>query len=565
MNSLSEIIMNAMSKVGIQYSDPIVLTRGKEGFGDYSTNVAMQVAKGLLSTPREVGEKIVGELVGETAISRAEVAGPGFINIWTSDKWLEKQLELPHSPTKILAGHKYIIEYSSPNIAKPMHVGHLRTTILGQALVNLYRILGADVCAWSHPGDWGVQFGKLIVGWKKWGNEVALRENPIDELLRVYVKFHQEAKEHPELDDEGKSVFKALQNGDVEAKRYWNEFTIYSQKEFDATYDRLRVKFDVWKGESTYNDKLQNVVERALKCGAAEVSEGAVVIMLDDYNLPPLLIRKSDGATLYGTADLALIEAKSNQIGVEELITVVGNEQTLYLQQIKAAAEKLFDFEYFPKEFKMPKFTHVSHGFFRLVTGKMSTRQGDLIKLNDVLDQAVQKATKVLEEKNNELESSEQKELSEEIGVAAVKYTDLIHDRHTDVVFDWDNMFSLTGNSIVYLFYTNARCNSLLSKASDAENVHDQDLSWTENEKKVVMAAMMIDEAIAKSVSNYDPHFILEHCYDLASLFSRFYNTDKILKVGPKVRERRIKIVKLVQSQLSLMFEILGINPPGKI
>jgi arginyl-tRNA synthetase len=565
MDSLEVKISNAIKDNGFNVSGKINLSRPNEEFGDYSTNIALQLAKESDKSPHQIAESIVKILKTKKGIESASVAGPGFINIKVSDEWLDGELQLPHLPEKILKDQKFIIEYSSPNIAKPMHVGHLRTTILGQSLVNLYRMVGADVCAWSHPGDWGVQFGKLIVGWQKWGDEAALKKSPIEELLRVYVKFHAEAKEHPELDEEGKAMFRALLEGDAEAVKLWKEFTVYSQKEFDKTYDRLKVSFDIWRGESEYNNKLQKLVDDALQKQVAKVSDGAVVILLDDDNLPPYLIRKSDGATLYATAEMVSVEERANHFCPEEIICVVGNEQTLHMQQSFAAAKKLANAGVYGKDFQLPKLTHVSYGFFRLTTGKMSTRQGELIRLDDVLDQAVNSAKKLLIEKNKDINQLNIDKLAEEMGVGAVKYTDLVHDRHTDVVFDWERMFALDGNSIVYMFYTNARCNSLLAKTSEPIDESDFNESWSANERKVVLCALEIDNVIEKCVANYDPHFLLEHSYELASAFSRFYNSDKIIKVNARVRERRLKIVRLVQDQLKIMFDVLGITPPEKL
>ena len=339
MDMIEQIISEAIKRTSHSLPSQIIINRPRADFGDYSTNVALLIAKDTSQNPREMAEKIAGELKGEPYISSAEAAGPGFINLKVSDEWLEKQLTIPYQLEKFLSGHKYIIEYSSPNIAKPMHVGHLRTTILGQTLVNLYRILGAEVVSWSHLGDWGVQFGKLIAGWQKWGDYDALKNDPIEELLRVYVKFHQEEKADPSLTEQGRDVFKKLQSGEPKLKALWEEFTKYSLVEFEKIYKRLGVNFDVCKGESAYNDRLQAIVDRALSLGVARISEGAVIISLDEYNLPPLLIRKSDGATLYATADLALIEAKESYNKPEEIINVVGNEQTLYLQQCFAATK----------------------------------------------------------------------------------------------------------------------------------------------------------------------------------------------------------------------------------
>ena len=568
MDMIEQIISEAIKRTSHSLPSQIIINRPRADFGDYSTNVALLIAKDTSQNPREMAEKIAGELKGEPYISSAEAAGPGFINLKVSDEWLEKQLTIPYQLEKFLSGHKYIIEYSSPNIAKPMHVGHLRTTILGQTLVNLYRILGAEVVSWSHLGDWGVQFGKLIAGWQKWGDYDALKNDPIEELLRVYVKFHQEEKADPSLTEQGRDVFKKLQSGEPKLKALWEEFTKYSLVEFEKIYKRLGVNFDVCKGESAYNDRLQAIVDRALSLGVARISEGAVIISLDEYNLPPLLIRKSDGATLYATADLALIEAKESYNKPEEIINVVGNEQTLYLQQCFAATKKLTEAGLYGRDFKLPKLTHVSYGFFRLATGKMSTRQGDLIRLDDVLDQATESARMLLLKKNDQLNQDKLGKLTEVMGVAAVKYTDLMHDRHTDVVFDWDKMFALEGNSVIYLMYTYARCNSLLSGVavnSGQRTANNGYEAWTENERRLTLSLLETDQSIEKSVNEYDPHYLINHIYKVASDFSRFYNSDRILKTDANIQKRRIKIVEMVKDQLKIMFDVLGIIPPEKL
>ncbi len=565
INSAVHIMQKAVNDAGYEAPADLVVTRPKQEFGDYATPVALSLAKETKQKPEGIAQKIVAELRKNTLVESAESAGPGFINLNLSEQWLEQQLGQDQFSADLLKGRKYIIEYSSPNIAKPMHVGHLRATILGQVLVNLFHSLGGEVTAWSHPGDWGTQFGKLLVAWQKWGDEAALNKHPVDEMLRIYVKFHQEAEKDESLNNEARAALKALQQGDKALTSLWQRFTELSTDEFQQTYHLLGVSFDVWRGESAYNDRLHDLVKKALAAGVAETSEGAIIISLDEQNLPPFLIQKSDGASLYATSDLVSIAERTNEYRPDELIYVVGNDQSLHFQQLFAAAKRLTKAGVYSAHFALPKLAHVSFGLFRLVSGKMSTRKGETIRATDVVDEAIKQAESMLKDKNPDLSTSERQSLAQDIGIAAVKYTDLQHDRHTDVVFDWDKMFSLEGNSIVYLFYANARINSLLKESTKAKPSETKTEGWSVHERKLLFTALELGDALKKSVAEYDPHFLLNHAYALANDFSRFYNSDQILKAPGPVRERRLALTKMVQQQLNLIFDILGVKAPERL
>ncbi|MFA6081858.1 MAG: arginine--tRNA ligase [Patescibacteria group bacterium] len=561
---IKDLISKAVAKVGFNCEN-VEVTRPDIAFGDYSTNVALKLAPQVKQSPLKIAEAIVEQLKKDKAIKSATVAGPGFINVAMADDWLDHQLNLPLNVAPTLQDKKYIIEFSSPNIAKPMHVGHLRTTILGQVLVNLFRSAGANMVAWSHPGDFGTQFGKLIVGWLKWGEDKALQDHPIDELLRVYVKFHQEAKDDPKLEDQARQTFKKLQDGDKEVVALWQMVSRLSHEEFDRMYDKLKIKFDVWRGESEYNHLLAQFVDDALEVKVACKSEGAIIIPLDEQNLPPFLIQKSDGATLYATSDLVSLKERADEVNPDELIYVVGNEQTLHFQQLFAAAEKLAEAGVYGAGFELPKLTHVSYGFFRLKTGKMSTRQGDVIRLDEVIDAAVQKCDELLLAKNDKLTKKDREELAQTLGLAAVKYTDLQHDRHTDVVFDWDKMFALEGNSIIYLIYAYARCNSLLIKSTSTNAGDGNEVGWSEDDKQLLFTSLELNHAVRQSIEEYDPHHLINHVYEVASQFSRLYSHNAILNASAEDRARRLKLVAMVKAQLQLLFDLLNIDAPEKL
>ncbi len=562
---ISSILSKAIVNAGFSSPDVVPYTRASAERGDFATSVAFGLAKTSGITSGDLAAKIVTELQKNDSIASAESAGAGFINFSLTDSWIADQLNQFNGFEHILTGRKYIIEYCSPNIAKPMHVGHLRTTILGQVLVNLYRALGAEVVAWSHPGDWGVQFGKLILGWEKWGNEADLEVNPIDELLRVYIKFHQEAKLNSALDSQAKETFRSLQNGDRHYLSFWQRFSDLSLIEFNRMFDLLGVKFDIWRGESAYNEDLQPLVDLSLEKGVAQISDGAVIIPLEGEKTP-MLIRKSDGATLYATSDLVSIASRVEEIHPDEIIYVVGHEQSLHLKQLFLAAEKLSDAGVYGAGFVLPKLTHVSYGFFRLTSGKMSTRQGEMIRLDEVLDQAIIKADELLVSKQSALSDNERRELAQKIGIAAVKYTDLVHDRQTDVVFDWSKMFALDGNSIIYLFYAFARCNSLLREAGEDHVQHqDQTMPWESLERELVLELAEFQTALQKSINNYDPHHLLNHAYNVASQFSRLYNNLPILKSEEPFRSRRLKLTHAVKDRLQFVFNVLGVDAPERL
>lgn len=561
---LSTLINKAISDAGYASPDVIPLVRGGEIRGDFATSVAFGLAKTAGISSKDVADQVVVELKKNEDIASAESAGAGFINFSMTDSWIERRLNGKNGFKHILSGKKYIIEYSSPNIAKPMHVGHLRTTILGQVLVNLYRALGAEVVAWSHPGDWGVQFGKLIVAWQKWGSEASLEASPIDELLRVYIKFHQEAKLDSTLDSQAKETFRSLQNGDNQYRELWQRFSDLSLIEFNRMFELLGVKFDIWRGESAYNEELQPLVDLSLEKGIALISDGAVIIPLEGEKTP-MLIRKSDGATLYATSDLVSIAQRVEEIHPDEIIYVVGHEQSLHLKQLFLAAEKLAEVGVYGKDFVLPKLTHVSYGFFRLATGKMSTRQGEMIRLDEVLNQAIIKADELLVSKKSNLSSGERGALAQKIGIAAVKYTDLVHDRNTDVVFDWAKMFALDGNSIIYLFYAFARCNSLLRQAGEQVLHQNQPAPWDELERTLAFELFDLESVLQKSITNYDPHHLLDHAYRVASQFSRLYNSLPILKSDEPLKSRRLTLTRAVKDRLQFVFDVLGVDAPERL
>ena len=568
------------SKVALSLDDIHLEHPQDPEHGDYSSNIAMTLAGKLGKSPMEIADDVLAqftcpapngagvarqkkrELKFANTVARVEAAGPGFINFWLSEGWLSKELGEVikegerYGSSNVGRGKTIIVDYSSPNIAKPFGIGHLRSTIIGQALYNLYKFQGYKVIGDNHLGDWGTQFGRLIYAIKAWGDEERIAEDPIKRLTELYVKFHREAGKDPALEDEGRAWFRRLEGGDKEARRIWRMCVGWSLVEFDRIYKLLGVEIDMALGESFYELMLQDVIDEAVsRKGVAVESKGALVIKFPDDTLPPAIIRKSDGATIYMTRDLATIKYRLQEFKPFKIVYETGVDHALHFKQLFWAAELL-------GWGSRQDYVHVGHGMMRLKTGRMRTRTGDTILLEEVLGDAVSRAKGVVKEKNPVLDESEAKVVAEAVGIGAVKYNDLSQHYATDVVFDWDKMLNLKGNSGPYLQYTYARCRSVLARAGGnlPSEIGSKVVFGVEGEY-ILRTIYKFPEIVSEAAETYSPNLICNFLFDLAQKYNLFYNRCPILAAETnELKEFRLMLTAATAQVLKNGLTLLGIE-----
>lgn len=527
-----------------------------EKFGHYSTNIALKLANLKKENPLAVAEKIVNSLnkiAAEKFFEKIEIAGPGFINFWLSQKTIAEELKQivklgnDYGSSKTGKNKTIVIDYSAPNVAKPMNVGHLRSTLIGNVLANLFSFQGYKIISDNHIGDWGTQFGALIAAYKKWGEKRKLGKNPVDYLVKLYVRFHKANDKNEELIVAAREETKKLQSGDSENKKLWRFFVKESLKEFNKAYKRLGVKFNYTIGESFYQPMLALIIQEALKKNVAKMDDGAVKIFYEN-KLPPLVIQKSDGAYLYPTTDLATIKYRMKKWQPEKILYVVANEQTLHFEQVFNAASRL---GYAGKNV----LEHVKFGMILAESGKkMSTRRGEFIKLEELLDKAVSKSAKI------------NKKASEAVGIGAIKYRVLSHELNSDIVFDWKQMLNLKGNSGPYIQYTYARLRSVLRKArSLAEKKIDFLLLETESEKSVMRQLMYFPEILSRTADLRETNIITEYLIKLTNTLNSFYEKEQILKSPKILRENRLNLIRTSTIILKNGLNLLGIEAPERM
>ena len=527
--------------------------------GDYAIP-CFSFSKELRKSPTAIA-KMLNEKLTNSLYEKTEVVN-GYLNIFVN-----KQIVLEYVINEIITNkNEYgknnignnkvvIIDYSSPNIAKPFGIGHLRSTVIGNALKNICQKNGYKVIGINHLGDWGTQFGKLIYAYKNWGNEIKETENLISELTKLYIKFHQEAEKDPLLEDEGRNWFKKLEDGDQECLRLWDKFKNESLLEFKKTYDLLGIdKFDYNTGESFYNDKMNQVIEELKEKDLLELSDGAFIVDLGP-NLPPALIQRTDGATLYITRDLAAAFYRKNNYHFDEALYVVGNEQTLHFTQLKLVLDKM---GYSWSE----NIKHISFGLMLQDGKKMSTRQGKVIKLHDVLIETISLAKKYIKERNPNLDKAD--EISRQIGVGAVIFNDLKNYRTSDIEFNLENILKFEGETGPYIQYTYARINSLLSHKKGIR-INYNKMEINEYIWNIIFKLYNFPESIIDAKEKYDPSEVAKYVIDLAKDFNKFYAHEKIIDENLETTEFRLLICEIVAIVLKESMRILGIEVPNKM
>ena len=452
-------------------------------------------------------------------------------------------------------GKTVLVEFSSPNIAKPFHIGHLFTTALGNSLERIYRSLGYKTISVNHIGDWGTQFGKLISAYKRWGDANELKTDTIQELLRVYVKFHQEVIEHPELDDEARGYFKMLEENVPDIKALWQEFRDFSMREFDRVYQRLGIRFDSTDGESFYSDKMDEVIRMLSDKSLLTDSDNAKIVDLSDKNIPPCMILKSDGATIYATRDLAAAIYRKRIYDFYKNIYVVGLPQSLHFKQIFSVLDKM-GYEW------ASDCVHVGFGMVRFKDRQMATREGEIIFLEDVLNESVKRAKTMMDADRN-LENPEK--IAEIIGIGAVIYTFLKNNRERDIIFSWEEMLDLEGESGPYVQYTHARANSVLKKAGDIPDKADYTTLEQEEEFELVDLINGFADAIKEAAYKYEPAILTRQITAIARAYNKFYHFCKILEAEPELRNARIHLCYAVKLLIGKGLELLGIVAPEQM
>ena len=533
--------------------------------GDYALpcfKLAKEMKKSPVIIANEIKEKI--ELPNKY-ISKIEAVN-GFLNIFINNEILiENVLDEMESKkenygsSNIGNGKNIIVEYSSPNIAKPFHVGHLRTTVIGRALYNMYKFLGYNTIGINHLGDWGTQFGKLIEGYKRFGNEYNLEENPIDKLTEIYVRINELCKEDESVLDDCRNNFKKLEDGDEYCTQVWQKFKDLSLKEFQRIYDILDVHFDSNNGESFYSDKMQEVVDILRKNNKLLESQGAEIVDLEYKNMPPLMVTKSNGSTTYATRDLAAILYRARTYDFDKCIYVVAYEQNLHFKQVFEVA-KFLDLD--------EKYTngliHVPYGMVRLKTGKMSTREGTLIKLEDILKEAVTRAKAIIEEKNPNIEGKD--DIAKKVGIGAVIFNDLSNNIIKDEVFDWDIMLNFQGETGPYIQYMYVRTKSILEKENYTMNKELVDISELEEHGiELIKQIYSFNDIVKQAVDKNEPSIISRYLIDVAKLYSSFYNDNKIIVEDEKIKNTRLCLTYMVGNVLKIGTGLLGMEMPDRM
>ena len=567
-------ISNSLSKVASLPAGDIKLEKPEnEEFGDYSSNVALTLfgkseQNKAFKSPRDLAQDLADKLNKDKKLKdiviKIDVAGPGFINFSLRKEILFDTLlnVLSYKDTfRYTSKNKHkkvIVEYSSPNIAKPFTIGHLRSTIIGDAIANLLEATGWEVFRDNHLGDWGTQFGKQIYAIKAWGDvkKIESSDNPVKELVNLYVKFHEEAEKDPAIEEEARKWFKKLEDGDKEARDLWQKCVNWSWKEFSKIYNKLGVSFSKefndgkGLGEAFFEDKMKPVVkELNNKKLLKEGKEGAKLVFFENDKYPPAMIIKKDGATLYHTRDLATDKYRSERYKPDLIINEVGVEQSLYFQQ-------LYEIELLLGWYAKDQRKHIAHGLYRFNDRKMSTRKGDVVWLEDIIEEAIKQAKAL---------GSNTEEVARQVAVGALKYNDLKRDAKGDITFNWQEILNMEGNSGPYLQYTHARTQAVLSKSEvkspKLSRVDSSDLK--KEELSLLRTFIYFPEVVEEAAGKYSPNILCEHLYDLAQKYNSFYNAHKI--VGGDNEEFRVLLTQATGAVLKTGLNLLGIQTPERM
>jgi arginine--tRNA ligase len=559
---ISESLKSEIEDLTLEEITALIEVPPNKEMGDYAFP-CFKLAKIFRKAPNAIAEDLAGKIQPTDDINKIINLG-GYVNFFVNRESLAKKVinqvlteKENYGKSEFGKGKTVVVEFSSPNIAKPFHIGHVRTTVIGNALSKIYASQGYHVEKLNHLGDYGTQFGKLIVAYKLWGDKQAVENDPIKELLKLYIRFHDEAETKPEMEDEAREWFTKLENGDEEAKELWQWFRDESLKEFSRVYKLLDIDFDSYVGESFYSDKMPAVIKELKEKKLLEESDGAMIVNLEDSKLPPALIQKRDGSTLYLTRDLASAFYRKKLYDFDKSIYVVGSQQELHFKQCFEIIKRM-GYEWYKD------MIHVQFGMVALEEGTMSTRKGRVVFLEDVLNQAIDRTRQIIDEKNPEAENID--EVAKAVGVGAVVFQELSNSRIKDYTFSWDRTLSFEGETGPYVQYTHARCCAVLRKADQPvsadinyELLSDQDaadvLSVLENFNKSLMTAMKKNE----------PHIVTRFVLDLAQAFNKFYHNSPILVDDADLRAARLALVEATRQTIENALKILGMKAPQKM
>ncbi|HAS81537.1 MAG TPA: arginine--tRNA ligase [Verrucomicrobia bacterium] len=542
-----------------------VVATANPAFGDYQCNAAMGLAKLFKTSPRTVADAVVVAAPPHPAVARLEVAGPGFINIFLDNAWVIEQTavlaaDACHGVPQIGHGQTVVMDYSSPNIAKPMHIGHIRSTIIGNSIDRMHRLMGFRVIADNHIGDWGTQFGIIIMGYRHFLDRAALEQSPIEELERVYVKSYEKAKADDSWMTQCRQELVKLQTGDPENTALWKQFIALSLGEFERIYKRLDVCFDLVRGESFYNDRLASMVALLQSHGLVRESEGAQCVFLEDDGLPVCIVRKSDGGYNYATSDLATVQSRVEEFSPLKIVYITDERQQLHFKQFFCISRKLG---------VTTRLDHVWFGLMRLPDATFSTRQGNVIKLEHLLDEAERRALDLITSSSPDMPEDRRRDVARAVGIGAVKYADLSQNPQTTVTFTWDKALALDGNSGPYLQYAYARMASVRDKYRERFPEGDLEVSRlliTEPiERELMLKLLRFPEVVVRAAEAYKPSMVADYLYDLSQTYISFYQNVPFLKAESGIRESRVLLCDAIARILRQGLGLLGIETPERI
>lgn len=559
---IAEIINSMVTELTLDEINQIIEIPPNKEMGDFAIP-CFRLAKVLKKSPNIIASELALKLEGNEVFEKVNVIG-GYVNIFVNKGYLVSNIfdsfckkKEQYGSTDDGKGKTVCLDYSSPNIAKQFHIGHLRTTVIGNALAKIHSSLGYKSVRINHLGDWGTQFGKLIVAYKKWGSKETIEDKGIDGLMELYVKFHDEAEKDDSLNDEARKWFTEMEKGNEEALELWNWFKDISMIEFNRVYDLLDVEFDSFAGESFYIDKTEAVIKELEDKGLLVNSEGAKIVDLSDENMPPVLIMKKDGSTIYATRDLAAAIYRKNTYDFDKCLYVTGLEQKLHFSQcFKVIGKMGYEWE--------DKLHHVPYGLVSLKSGKLSTRKGQIILLEELLKEAIRRSEEIINEKNPDLENKDQ--VAKDIGIGAIIFNDLYNNRIKDVIFSWDKVLNFDGETGPYVQYTHARACSLLKKG-DYKGFNEKiDLNQLTDDYSVEVLKQIeqFPDKVREAAKKLEPSIITRYVVDVAQAFNKFYSENPILIAEDETKEARLTLTYMAKTVLSNGLNLLGIKSPDR-
>lgn len=560
--AISNCLKEKIEEISLEEISALIEIPPNKDMGDYAFP-CFKLSKIFRKAPNMIAGELAESIKAEGAISKVIQLG-GYVNFFVNKSQLAQTVindvltqKGNYGRSEMGKGQNVIVEFSSPNIAKPFHIGHIRTTVIGNAIYKIYESQGYNTTRINHLGDYGTQFGKLIVAFKLWGDKKVVEASPIPELLKLYIRFHEEAEAHPEMEDEARAWFTKLENGDEEATDLWQWFRDESLKEFNRVYDLLDIEFDSLAGESFYSDKMPRVISMLEEKGLLIESKGARIVDLEPYKMPPALITKNDGSTLYMTRDLAAAIYRQETYNFDKCIYVVGSQQNLHFEQWFKVIE-LMGFEW-AKDLE-----HVGFGMVALESGTMSTRKGRVVFLEDVLKQAIDKTKETILAKNPNAQNAD--EIAKQVGVGAVVFQELSNSRIKDYTFSWDRTLSFDGETGPYVQYTHARCCAVLRKAQEEVSTDiNYELLTNEDSSEVLKVIASFNKSIVAALRKNEPHIVTRFVLDLAQAFNKFYHDNPILVEDVELRKARLALVESTRQTIENGLKLLGMHSPERM